>query len=134
MARATARSGVIRQLSDFRTTLQGGPIAFLAVTTSLFLSVCNTAEGMHAIPLLAQIMCPIARKLGIDDIHHSMVVVVAMNIGLMMPPIGVGFYVVCRIGDASSDVVMGAIWPYLLAPLVWLVAIAGVPWISTVAL
>jgi len=53
---------------------------------------------------------------------------------LMMPPIGVGFYLACRIGDASPDDVMGAIWPYLLALLVGLVVIAAVPWLSTVAL
>ena len=41
-----------------------------------------------------------------------------MNIGLMMPPIGIGFYVACRIGDVSPDEVMGAIWPYIAALLV----------------
>jgi len=84
--------------------------------------------------LLAPIMFPIAKKLGINDVHYSMVIVSAMNIGLMMPPIGVGFYLACRIGDASPDDVMGAIWPYLLALLVGLVVIAAVPWLSTVAL
>lgn len=63
-----------------------------------------------------------------------MVVVTAMNIGLMMPPIGVGFYVACRIGDASPDDVMGAMWPYLAALLVGLMIIAAVPTISTIAL
>ncbi|KNZ31875.1 MAG: membrane protein [Methylibium sp. NZG] len=134
MAWAIAQSGVIQQLSNFLTTLPGGPIAFLAVTIVVFLVLGCILEGLPAILLLAPIMFPIAKKLGIHDIHYSMVVVVAMNIGLMMPPIGVGFYVACRIGDASPDDVMGAIWPYLLALLVGLVVIAGVPWISTVAL
>jgi len=38
-----------------------------------------------------------------------------MNVGLMMPSIGVGFYVACRIGDARLDDVMGAIGPYIPA-------------------
>ena len=46
-----------------------------------------------------------------------MVVVTAMNVGLMMPPVGVGFDIACRIGDAKPDEVMGAIWPYLAALL-----------------
>ena len=54
-------------------------------------------------------MFPIAKKLGINDIHYSMVIVCAMNVGLMMPPIGVGFYVACRIGNVAPDEVMGAI-------------------------
>ena len=54
-----------------------------------------------------------------------------MNVGLMMPPIGVGFYVACRIGDASPDDVMGAIWPYIAALLAGVVVIAAIPAIST---
>jgi TRAP-type C4-dicarboxylate transport system permease large subunit len=46
-------------------------------------------------------MFPIAKKLGIHDIHYSMIVVAAMNIGYMTPPIGIGLYIACRIGDAS---------------------------------
>ena len=41
-----------------------------------------------------------------------MVVVCSMNVGLMMPPIGVGFYIACRIGNVSPDEAMGAIWPF----------------------
>jgi TRAP-type C4-dicarboxylate transport system permease large subunit len=57
-----------------------------------------------------------------------------MNIGLMLPPVGVGFYVACRIGEGSPDEVMGAIWPYIAALMVGLAVIAAVPWLSTVAL
>ncbi|MBL8313629.1 MAG: TRAP transporter large permease subunit [Rubrivivax sp.] len=134
MAWAIAQSGLIQQLSHFLTTLPGGPIAFLGVTMAVFVVLGCVLEGLPAILLLAPIMFPIAKKLGVHDIHYSMVVVTAMNIGLMLPPIGVGFYVACRIGDAPPDDVMGAIWPYIAALVVGLVVIAAVPWISTVAL
>ncbi|EHR70956.1 TRAP transporter, DctM subunit [Burkholderiales bacterium JOSHI_001] len=134
MAWAIAQSGLVQQLSGFLTTLPGGVWAYLAVTIAVFLLLGCILEGLPAILLLAPIMFPIAKKLGINDIHYSMVVCTAMNIGLMMPPIGVGFYVACRIGDAPPDEVMVAIWPYLAALMVGLVVIAGVPWISTVAL
>ena len=134
MAWAIAQSGLVQQLSNVLTTLPGGAWAFLAVTIVVFLVLGCILEGLPAILLLAPIMFPIAKKLGIHDIHYSMVVVTAMNIGLMMPPIGVGFYVACRIGEASPDDVMGAIWPYLVALMVGLVVIAAVPWLSTVAL
>ena len=74
------------------------------------------------------------QMLGIHDVNYSMVFVCAMNIGLMVPPIGVGFYIACRIGDAAPEDVIRAIWPYLAALLVGVVVIAFVPWISTVAL
>jgi len=134
MAWSITQSGVVQQLSTFMTTLPGGAAAFLAVSIAVFLVLGCLLEGLPAVLLLAPIMFPMARKLGIHDVHYAMVVVCAMNIGLMLPPVGVGFYIACRIGNARPDDVIGAIWPYLAALLLGVVVIAAVPWISTVAL
>jgi tripartite ATP-independent transporter DctM subunit len=131
MAWAITQSGIVQHLSAFLTTLPGGWIAFMAVTILVFLILGCLLEGLPAVLLMAPIMFPIAKKLGIHEIHYSMVIVCAMNVGLMLPPIGVGFYVACRIGDAKPDDVMVAIWPYILALLAGVVAIAMVPWFST---
>ena len=134
MAWAITQSGVVQQLSSVLTTLPGGAMAFMAVSIVAFVILGCLLEGLPAVLLLAPIMFPIAKTLGINDVHYAMVVVCAMNIGMMMPPIGVGFYIACKIGDAKPDEVMGAIWPYLAALIVGVIIIAAVPWISTAAL
>ena len=134
MAWSITQSGVVQQLSGFLTALPGGWLSFMAVTIVVFLVFGCLLEGLPAVLLLAPIMFPIAKKLGINDVHYAMVVVCAMNIGLMMPPIGVGFYIACRIGNINPDLVLGAIWPYLFALLVGVVIIALVPAISTFAI
>jgi tripartite ATP-independent transporter DctM subunit len=131
MSWVLAQSGIAQQLGAFMTSLPGGPFGFLAMTIVIFLFFGCLLEGLPALLLLGPLMFPIARQLGINDIHYAMVVVIAMNIGLMMPPIGIGFYIACRIGNVSPDEAMGAIWPYILALLVGLVIIAAVPAIST---
>jgi len=131
MAWAITQSGIVQHLSLFLTTLPGGWMAFMGVTIVVFLVLGCLLEGLPAVLLLAPIMFPIAKKLGINEIHYSMVIVCAMNVGLMMPPIGVGFYVACRIGGATPDDAMTAIWPYIAALLAGVVVIAMVPWLST---
>jgi TRAP-type C4-dicarboxylate transport system permease large subunit len=103
----------------------------MAVTIVVFMILGCVLEGLPAIVLMAPLMFPIAKSLGINDIHYSMVIVTAMNIGLMTPPIGIGFYLACKIGNVSPDEAIGAIWPYLVALIIGLVIIATVPWIST---
>jgi TRAP-type C4-dicarboxylate transport system permease large subunit len=101
------------------------------VTIVVFMILGCVLEGLPAIVLMAPLMFPIAKTLGINDVHYSMVIVTAMNIGLMTPPIGIGFYLACKIGNVSPDEAIGAIWPYLVALIIGLVIIATVPWIST---
>lgn len=131
MAWALTQTGFARDLATFMAGLPGGWLTFMAVTIVAFIILGCVLEGLPAIVLMAPLMFPIAKNLGINDVHYSMVVVTAMNIGLMAPPIGIGFYIACKIGNVSPDEAMGAIWPYLIALLIGLVVIALVPQLTT---
>ncbi|MFD2441301.1 TRAP transporter large permease subunit [Paracoccus kondratievae] len=134
MAWALTQSGFARDLMTVVTGLPGGWVVFMLASIAIFLILGCVLEGLPAIVLLAPIMFPIARGLGIHDIHYAMVIVTAMNIGLMAPPIGIGFYIACKIANVPADQVMRRIWPYLAALMIGLLAIAAVPWFSTALL
>jgi tripartite ATP-independent transporter DctM subunit len=131
MAWALTQTGFANKLVQVVAELPGGSATFLGVSILIFLVLGCVLEGLPAIVLMAPIMFPMARNLGIHDIHYSMVIVTAMNIGLMAPPIGIGFYIACKIGNVSPDEAMGAIWPYIAALLVGLLVIAAFPHFST---
>lgn len=134
MAWALTQTGFANQLAIWMANLPGGWMAFMGITILVFIILGCVLEGLPALVLMAPLMFPIAKKLGINDIHYSMVVVTSMNIGLMTPPIGIGFYIACKIGNVSPDEAMTAIWPYLVALLIGLFLIAAFPILSTIAL
>jgi len=91
----------------------------------------SVLEGIPAIVLFGPLLFPAARALHIHDVHYSMVVILAMGIGLFAPPFGVGFYAACVIGRVSPDEAMGRVWTYLGALFLALLLVAAIPWIST---
>jgi tripartite ATP-independent transporter DctM subunit len=131
MAWAITQAGVAQTLADLATGLPGGVFSFMLLSIGIFLILGCVLEGLPALVLMSPLMFPIARDLGINDVHYAMVIVVAMNIGLMTPPIGIGFFLACRIGSVSPDQAIRAVWPYILALLAGLAIIAAFPWIST---
>lgn len=130
MAWALTQTGFAFHLRDMLADIPGGWFTYMLISIALFFLLGCVLEGLPALVLLAPIMFPIARAMGIHDVHYSMVIVTAMNIGLMAPPIGVGFYIACKVGNVSPDEAMGAIWPYIGALIVGLLVIAAVPWFS----
>ncbi|RDW13386.1 TRAP transporter large permease [Paracoccus thiocyanatus] len=130
MAWVITQAGVAQSVAQMMQSMPGGWMGFMLITIVIFLILGCVLEGLPAIVLMAPLMFPIARSLGINDIHYAMVVVVAMNIGLMAPPIGVGFYLACKIGDVPPDEAFRAIWPYIFALIGGLLLIAAVPAIS----
>ena len=88
-------------------------------------------EGLPAIVLVrAAVLFPVAKAMGVHEVHYAMVVILAMGIGLFAPPFGVGYYGACAIGRISPDDALWRIWPYIGALVVALVIVAAIPWLS----
>jgi TRAP-type C4-dicarboxylate transport system permease large subunit len=112
------------------TNLPGGWLTFMAASILIFMLLGCLLEGLPALVLLGPLLFPIAQDLGIHGIHYAMVAVVAVNIGLFIPPVGIGFYLACSIGKVPPNEALGAIWVYLLALIAGLVVITLVPALS----
>jgi tripartite ATP-independent transporter DctM subunit len=131
MAWALTQSGFSRQLAAFMAAVPGGWFGYMLISIVAFVVLGSVLEGIPAIVLFGPLLFPIARQVGINEVHYAMVVILAMGIGLFAPPLGVGYYAACAIGRVSPDVGMRRIWPYLAALLIGLLAVAAIPWIST---
>jgi tripartite ATP-independent transporter DctM subunit len=131
MAWALTQSGFSRQLALMMTGLPGGAAMFLAVSIVAFIVLGSVLEGIPAIVLFGPLLFPIARQIGVHEVHYAMVVILAMGVGLFAPPFGVGYYAACAVGRVNPDEGMRPIWAYLLALIIGLIVVAAVPWIST---
>jgi tripartite ATP-independent transporter DctM subunit len=131
MAWALTQSGFSNELADTIVGMPGGQVGFLAMSIILFAVLGSVLEGFPAIVLFGPLLFPIARELGINDVHYTMVVVLAMSLGLFSPPVGIGYYTACAIAQVSPDNAMGDIWVYMAALLVAVLVVAAIPWLST---
>jgi tripartite ATP-independent transporter DctM subunit len=131
MAWALTQSGFAQSLVETMARVPGGRVGFMAISIIVFIVLGSVLEGIPVIVLFGPLLFPIAVKLGINDVHYAMVVILAMGIGLFAPPLGVGFYSACAIGKVHPDEAMGRIFPYLAALAVALVLVAAIPWLST---
>jgi tripartite ATP-independent transporter DctM subunit len=131
MAWALTQSGFSHQLAQAMATVPGGSFGFLMISIVAFIVLGSVLEGIPAIVLFGPLLFPIAKAAHVNEVHYAMVVILAMGVGLFAPPLGVGYYAACAIGQVSPDAGMKRIWPYLGALVVGLVAVAAIPWLST---
>ncbi|WP_420104300.1 TRAP transporter large permease subunit [Bosea sp. (in: a-proteobacteria)] len=131
MAWALAQSGFSHDLAALMAKVPGGAIGFLLITVMAFIVLGSVLEGIPAIVLFGPLLFPIAKQFGIHEVHYSMVVILAMGLGLFAPPFGLCYYAACIIGNVPPDAGMRRIWIYLFWLFVGLLLITFVPWIST---
>jgi tripartite ATP-independent transporter DctM subunit len=130
MAWGLTQSGFSRTLAAAMTSLPGGATSFMAASIVAFVVLGSVLEGIPAIVLFGPLLFPIAKAVGIHEVHYAMVVILAMGIGLFAPPFGVGYYAACAIGRVEPVAGMRPIWGYMLALVIGTIIVAAVPWIS----
>jgi len=130
MAWGLTQSGFSKWLAQLMASMPGGAGMFMAVSLLIFVVLGSVLEGIPAIVLFGPLLFPIAKQLGIHEVHYAMVVVLSMGLGLFAPPVGVGYYAACAIGNVNPDAGIKPILAYLLALFIGIVIVACVPWIS----
>ena len=131
MAWGLTQSGFSGWLASTMAGLPGGAPMFLAVSIVAFVILGSVLEGIPAMVLFGPLLFPIARQLGINDVHYAMVATLAMGLGLFAPPLGVGYYSACAIARVNPDRGIRPMMRYMLALLIGTIVIAAVPWLST---
>ena len=130
MSWALTQSGFSHTLAAALTSVPGGKYGFLLVSIAAFIVLGSVLEGIPAMVLFAPLLFPVAKAIGVHEVHYAMVIILAMGIGLFAPPFGLGYYAACTIGRVHPDLAVRRIWPYLGALLAGLLIVAFVPWFS----
>ena len=127
MAWALTQSGFSQWLVSVMAAVPGGTAGFLAITIVAFIILGSVLEGLPAIVLFGPLLFPVAKAMGVHEVHYAMIVILAMGIGLFAPPFGVGYYGACAIGRISPDDALWRIWRYIGALVVALAIVAAIP-------
>jgi tripartite ATP-independent transporter DctM subunit len=106
------------------------PSLFLIGSMVLLIVVGTLLEGLPALIILGPLLLPLANGLGIDSIHYSMVILLAMGIGIFIPPIGICFYISCAVAEADVEASAKTMLPYLAVLILGVLTVAFVPWFT----
>jgi len=131
MAWALTQSGFSNALADYAANLPGGHFTFFAASIVGFIILGSVLEGIPAIVLFGPLLFPVAHKVGVNEVHYAMVVILSMGIGLFAPPFGVGYYAGCAVGKVDPSEAIKPLYGYLVALVIGVIVIAAVPWFST---
>lgn len=130
VSQAIVIDGLGRTLSRSFASLHS-PTEFMLVTVVVMIVVGFILEGIPAILIAAPILLPIATRIGVDPLQFGIVLTMAVGIGVFLPPIGIGYYVACAIGEAPVNATMRPSLIYSSFLVVGLVIVVLFPQITT---
>jgi C4-dicarboxylate transporter DctM subunit len=113
------------------TQITTNPYLILQIIISVYLILGCFLEGNAIILISIPIFVPIVQSFGYSLIQFAVVMAMAVDVGLITPPLGLNVYTVASIsGEGILDIAKEAI-PLVILMIAVTVIIAFVPWFTT---
>lgn len=133
-SRMLALSGLPAFLTDWAVGQDLGVYGFIALLVLILIVLGTILDSSSILMITMPLALPIANQMGVDLIWLGLIVVIAVEIGLLTPPMGLSVFVIKQTLGASDvtlgDVFRGAL-PFAFIMLLVLIAVVLVPEIAT---
>jgi tripartite ATP-independent transporter DctM subunit len=129
LAYTGASSGFI----DYATSINAAPMTMLFIMFGVLLILGMLMDPASILLLTVPIFFPLAEALQFDPIWFGLIVLMALEIGLLTPPFGTSLFVMLGVAPRGTTflMVVKAALPYVFCDIVAVVVLAYVPAIGT---
>lgn len=120
-----------QKLTAFLVNLDLGAYGTLALILVVFFIAGALMDEMSMIILLVPIVFPVIKALGFDPIWFGVIIVVACELGMITPPVGINVFVINNIvKDVKITTIYGGVLPFILCDLIRLALLVVFPMIA----
>jgi C4-dicarboxylate transporter DctM subunit len=131
LAQALAIMGVPQGFVSAATAMTDNPTILILMMISILIAAGCVMETTPNIVILAPILKPLSDSVGMNEIQFCIMMITALGVGFITPPLGLNLFVVSGItGESILKIAWRAI-PFVLCMLVVVLLIAFIPAIST---
>ena len=116
------------------TSLTDDPVLIKLLIIGILIAAGCVMETTPNIVILSPILLPLAQEIGMNDVQFCIMMVTALGVGFITPPLGLNLFVISGITGESVLKIAARVGPYVIGMLIVVLLIAYLPAISTVFL
>ncbi|ARP51970.1 MULTISPECIES: TRAP transporter large permease [Alcaligenes] len=126
-------AGLPNQLLGFIQGIDVSPIVVILIICVIYLVLGCFLETMSMVMLTVPIFYPIVASLGFDLVWFGIIVVVAAEISLITPPLGLNIFMIKNVmPDVPLGTIIRGVTPFVMMDILRLLLLVFVPWIVLV--
>jgi tripartite ATP-independent transporter DctM subunit len=134
LAQALAILGVPQGFVYSVTTLTDNTVVLILLMIFILIAAGCVMETTPNIVILAPILKPLADNIGMNEIQFCIMMITALGVGFITPPLGLNLFVVSGLtGESILRIAVRAV-PFVFSMLVIVILIAFIPELSTTLL
>jgi TRAP-type C4-dicarboxylate transport system permease large subunit len=108
-------------------TVTSDPNGIIAMILMLLILVGLFMDINAALLILAPVLGPLTLSIGMDPVHAGIMIILALNISLMTPPVGACLFVLSSVTGERMEAIARDLLPFIVAEMLVLLLIAFWP-------
>ncbi|UCE30591.1 MAG: TRAP transporter large permease [Burkholderiales bacterium] len=100
------------------------PRVIIGLILMLLLGIGMFMDINAMLVILAPVLAPLTVAIGMDPVHAGIMIILALNISLMTPPVGACLFVLASVTGERIERIAHSLWPFLIAEMLILILIA----------
>ncbi len=108
-------------------TISENPQIIIAMILALLLFIGLFMDINATLIILAPVLAPLTLHIGMEPVHAGVMIILALNISLMTPPVGACLFVLASVTGEKLEAIARDLWPFLIAEVAVLLVIAYWP-------
>ena len=125
------REQIPQNMVEFILSITSDRFILLTMVVILFLIIGTFLEATLVFLVIAPMLVPGLRAVGVNEVHFGIITVLAMGIGMYTPPVGIALYMIQDLCKLSFEDTVKAILPFLFPLLIALILCTYFPEIVT---
>ena len=113
-----------QKIAAFFLFLSSDPRIVIGLILTLLLVVGMFMDINAALIILAPVLGPLTATIGMDPVHAGIMIVLALNISLMTPPVGACLFVLSSVTGERIEKISVALIPFLAVEILVLIIVA----------
>ena len=119
---------VPQNVAAYLVSLTSSPAVLYALILVCLLVVGTFMETSASLIILTPVFLPVIQQFGIDSVHFGVIMVTALAIGMLTPPLGICLFISCNIAQIQlSEIIRYILLPFLTVMIAVLLLMTYVP-------
>jgi tripartite ATP-independent transporter DctM subunit len=95
------RAQIPQQLMTVITSITTNPTVTMFIIVGVLILLGMIMEDLSLLVIMGPLLMPVVLKLGINPVHFGVVMVLTLQLAMITPPVGMGFYITCYLADVD---------------------------------
>lgn len=118
------RSGIAREAASFIAAISTDPTVQILLVNVLLILLGMVLDVLPALVVVGPVLVPAMIQLGFDPLHFAIVMILALNLANITPPVGMTLMTAAKIADVSYERAIVAAVPFYLVHLAVLILVS----------